>query len=77
MGIIFIRKGEPYVLEASATVRYTRLRDWIAHGVGKGYVVKRLRTGIAVQQADRLRGVAQTFLGRPYDLTFEWSDSRI
>ena len=77
MGIVFIRDGQPYVLEASATVRYTPLEDWIAHGVHKTYVVKRLRAGVAVQQAERLRGVAQRFLGRPYDLTFEWSDSRI
>ena len=77
MGIIFIRDGQPYVLEASATVRYTRLQDWIAHGVHDDYVVKRLRTSIADQQVERLRETAQSFLGRPYDLTFEWSDSRI
>jgi hypothetical protein len=77
MGIVFIRGGQPYVLEASATVRYTRLKDWIGHGVQGGYVVMRLRNGLAAGQAERLRGVAQTFLGRPYDLTFEWSDSRI
>jgi hypothetical protein len=77
MGIVFIREGQPYVLEAAATVRYTRLKDWIAHGVHEGYRVKRLRTGIAAQQAERLRDTAQGFLRRPYDLTFEWSDSRI
>jgi hypothetical protein len=77
VGIVFIREGQPYVLEASATVHYTRLKDWIVHGVHGGYVVKRLRNGIAAKQAERLRGVAQTFLGRPYDPSFEWSDSRI
>jgi hypothetical protein len=77
MGIVFIREGQPYVLEASATVRYTRLKDWIAHGVHEEFVVKRLRNGLAAGQAERLRGIAQTFLGHPYDLTFEWSDSRI
>src|SRR6516162_9881501 len=71
MGIVFIREGQPYVLEAAATVRYTRLKDWIAHGVHEGYRVKRLRTGIAAQQAERLRDTAQGFLRRPYDLTFE------
>jgi hypothetical protein len=77
MGLIFIRSGEPYVLEAAASVRYTPLRGWIKRGVSGGFVVKRLGTGLDAQQVERLRATAQTFLGRPYDLIFEWSDTRI
>src|SRR4051812_20640366 len=43
MGIIFVRSGKPYVLEASATVRYTPLSEWIARGKDSSYVLKRLR----------------------------------
>jgi hypothetical protein len=42
MGIVFIRNGQPYVLEASATVRYTPLRNWIERGVGSAFVVKQV-----------------------------------
>jgi hypothetical protein len=45
MGIVFFRHGQPYVLEASATVRYTPLDKWIAHGFDGRSVVKRLRGG--------------------------------
>jgi uncharacterized protein YycO len=77
MGVIFTRSGSPYVLEASATVRYTPLRDWIARGRGGDYVVKRLVTGLTAQQVEALRVAARTFEGRPYDSTFEWTDQRI
>jgi hypothetical protein len=61
-------------------VRYTPLEKWISQGDDGHYVVKRLRdadrvlTGEAVA---RLREAAKGFIGRPYDLTFEWSDDRI
>jgi uncharacterized protein YycO len=77
MGIIFLRDQQPYVLEASATVKYTPLTVWIARGQGGGYVVKRLRTELTPSQIDQLRAATPPFEGRPYDLTFEWSDTRI
>jgi uncharacterized protein YycO len=80
MGLVLYRSGQPYVLEASSTVRYTPLRAWIARGVGGHYVVKRLADAdqrLARDSVTKLRGVAETFRGRPYDLTFEWTDSRV
>ena len=80
MGIIFIRSGRPYVLEASATVRYTPLVKWIEHGVGGHYEVKRLRDAAQVLTPEKraeLRRAAESFIGRPYDLTFDWSDDRM
>lgn len=80
MGLIFIRDGEPYVLEASATVRYTPLARWVMGGVGHHFVVKRLLdAGHVLTRAamDSVEESAATFVGRPYDLTFEWSDDRI
>jgi len=67
------------VLEASATVRYTPLDAWIARGKGGHYVVKRLRDNSALNSDGifKLRATAEQFLGRPYDLTFEWSDDRM
>jgi hypothetical protein len=77
MGVIISRGGSPFVFEASAKVQYTPLRDWIARGRDGAYVLKRLATGLTTAQAEKLRVAARAFEGRPYDLTFEWSDERI
>lgn len=77
VGIVFIRDGKPYVFEAIATVRYTPLAAWVARGDGGRYVVRRLRQAPTPAQLAKLRNAAKTFEGRPYDLYFEWSDTRI
>ncbi len=80
MGIVFIRNGNPYVYEAIKTVQYTSLKKWVARGDGGHYVIKRLRDADRVltpEAVANLRQVAAKFQGKPYDLTFEWSDSRI
>jgi hypothetical protein len=80
VGMIFYRDGRPYVFEAADTVRYTSFKDWIARGEGGHYVVKRLRDSertLSPKDVAKLRQAADLFRGRPYDLTFEWSDDRI
>jgi hypothetical protein len=77
MGLILIRDGAPYVFEASATVRYTPLAKWVARGRDGAYVLERLKSPLSQQQVEKLAAIARTFEGRPYDLTFEWSDTRI
>jgi hypothetical protein len=77
MGVIFHRGGKPFVLEAIATVRYTPLDAWIARGKDGEFVLKRLKTPLTTEQARKLRNSAPALTGRPYDLTFEWSDARI
>ena len=80
MGIIFFRDGKPYVYEAIKTVQYTPLKEWVARGEGGHYVVKRLENAdpiLTPQAMAKLREVATRFQGKPYDLTFEWSDSRM
>ncbi len=80
MGIVFLRDGEAYVYEAIKTVQYTPLKKWVARGDGGHYVVKRLRDADRVLTPDavaKLWQAAAKFQGKPYDLTFEWSDARI
>ncbi len=80
MGIIFFRDGKPYVYEAIKTVQYTLLNKWIAGGDGGHYIIKRLRDAdrtLTPSAVTKLRHVAKKFQGRPYDLTFEWSDDSI
>jgi hypothetical protein len=80
MGIILFRDGKPYVLEAIGTVQYTPLKAWIARGDGGHFVIKRLKDADRVltpAAMAKLRKVAATFAGKPYDPTFRWSDARI
>ena len=80
MGLILFREGKPYVFEASATVIFTPLREWIARGEDGRYVVKRLKTAqqtLTPDALNKLYKTAKTFSGKPYDLTFEWTDERI
>jgi len=80
MGMIFFRNGSPMVFEAIQTVRYTPLKKWIARGEGGHFVVKRLKEAsnlITRTALGKLRSQTHMFEGKPYDLTFEWSDERI
>jgi hypothetical protein len=77
LGLILYRDGEPFVFEAIATVRYTPLASWIARGDGARFVVKRLAPPLTKAQIAKLHAGAKAFEGKPYDLYFEWSNSRI
>lgn len=80
MGIIVHRSGKPYVLEAISTVRFTPLDQWIARGTRQHFVVKRLRNAKSIltpPALQRLKTAAGQFIGRPYDLVFNWSDDQI
>jgi hypothetical protein len=80
MGIIYLKKGTPFVFEAVGPVKFTPLRDWVARGKGKHYVVKRLANAkevITKEVVNRMLAVGASFEGKPYDAYFEWSDDRI
>lgn len=80
MGVIVIRDGEPWVLEAAGTVRLTRLEEFTDNGADGHYVVKRLvkadelLTPVALA---RMKAAGETFIGKPYDGFFGWSDDRL
>jgi len=80
MGLIVHRSGKPFVLEAAGTVTFTPLDQWIARGEGGRYTVKRLKDRAKVLTPETLTKAAafiKELTGKPYDLTFEWSDDRI
>jgi len=77
MGVVVWRNGKPFVFEAVKTVRLTPLPQWIARGDGGHFVVKRLKQALDAKSRAKLAHEAAAFVGRPYDLTFEWSDERI
>lgn len=79
-GILFKERGKPYVLEAVQPVKKTPLREWIERGENEHYVVKRLKNAEAVLNAEtihRMKEVGKQFLGKDYDLTFEWDDKKM
>lgn len=80
MGMIVQRSGKPHVLEAAGTVNFTPLAQWIARGEGGRYTVKRLKERAKVLTPEALAkasAMIKQLAGKPYDLTFEWSDDRI
>lgn len=80
MGLVFRFEGKLCVLEAVQPVKITPLDAWLRRGEGGRHVVKRLRDADTTLTEERLRAmrrVGESFLKRPYDLTFEWSDVRI
>lgn len=79
-GIVYEDRGSYYVLEAVQPVKMTALEKWIAHGKNGAYTVKRLKNASQVLTPDvltKMKKEGQLLLGKPYDLTFEWSDDRI
>lgn len=80
MGLVRYRDGRPFVLEAVATVRYTPLAEWIDRGVGRHFVVKRLRdaqTILTPARVARLRRAGEQLRGRQYDPSFRWTDEHL
>lgn len=80
MGIVFLRDGEPWVLEAVQPVKWTRLDAWIARGEGKRVAIKRLANADAVLTPDviaKMRAEGEAMVGKPYDLQFVWDDDRL
>lgn len=53
-GMLVIRNKKPYVFEAVGPVKYTPLKQWIAHGEKGKYVVRRVEGGLSVEQQQKL-----------------------
>lgn len=79
VGIMFQMDYKWYVLEAVGPVVFTPLAQWIARGERGHYVVKRLKvtSKLNVTTLECMKNKGQTYLGLPYDLTFEWSEERM
>lgn len=77
MGVVLWHGGKPMVLEAVQPVKYTELKVWLDRGKGRHYVIKRLKAPLPAAEASQMAIEARKYVGKPYDLTFEWSDERI
>lgn len=81
-GLIFKRKSgkdEWSVIEAVQPVKWTPLTEWINRGKDGHYVVKRLITDpmIPNEMLKELRIISESYLGKDYDIHFDWSDDKI
>ncbi|WP_202983843.1 YiiX/YebB-like N1pC/P60 family cysteine hydrolase [Gilliamella sp. ESL0254] len=78
MGIIFIKNGKPYVIEAANKVIYTPLNSWIARGKNKKYIIKRFKNhDLSNNEIAKLKQVTSSFEGKPYDIWFGWDNNYI
>lgn len=75
-GIVVRESGEWFVLEAIGPVRTTRLGDWIRRGRGGSFDAYRLESALQQRVPEILKS-ARTYLGRPYDMHYDFDDDRI
>lgn len=79
-GLIYKDGDKYYVFEAIQPVKKTPLEKWIARGKDGNYVIKRLKNAdqvLTTATLKKIKSIANTFDGKNYDLTFEWSDDKI
>jgi hypothetical protein len=79
MGMVFIRKEKPYVLEAVGPVKFTSLDRWIKNGKQDHFVAKRLKNAKAVltpEVLQKMEALARKYQGKGYTFTFDWSDQK-
>lgn len=77
MGIIVNKNNQIWVLEAIQAVKYTPLKQWINRGVQRQYVLERYQKPLTDNQKRKLVTEAEKYLGKPYDIYFEWNDKSI
>ncbi|NVN94910.1 MAG: YiiX family permuted papain-like enzyme [Bacteroidetes bacterium] len=79
-GLIFKDSNDFYVYEAVQPVKRTPLDKWIAKGKDGHYVIKRLKDSNHILNDEitlKIKKNCQQFMGKNYDITFEWSDEKI
>ena len=80
MGMITLRNNKYYVFEAVQPVKLTPLSDWIAKGKDLHFVIKRLRDRdkyLTDEILNKMKDEGKKFIGKRYDLYFNWSDDQI
>ena len=77
VGMIVMKRGKPYVIEANGPVRYVSLKRFIKRGVGSRVTIMRLKNLLTKKQKRKLVRQANKYLGKGYDSRFRWSDKRM
>lgn len=80
VGVLVKEGNEWMVLEAVQPVKLTPVDEWIRRGEGRRVTVKRLKEAeryLTAEALARMKSLGKSYLGRPYDLAFEWTDQRL
>lgn len=80
MGIVYREENVLFVFEAVQPVKITPLQEWIKRGENGHYVVKRLENSadfLNEAGLEKMKQLGLKYLGKNYDLRFEWSDDKI
>jgi uncharacterized protein YycO len=79
MGIVYKKDEVLYVYEAVGPVKLTPIKEWIKHGKGSHFVVKRLKNSdvLTPKNLHAMQKVGEGFASKPYDGLFGWGDDRI
>ena len=75
VGVIVEVDGKVYVAEAIAKVSLTPLEIWIERGKDNHFVVKRLKENRVIESFTFYKETNK-YLGKAYDLEFNWSDDK-
>ena len=78
-GILYKVNDSWMVFEAVQPVKLTPLAKWINRGKDQKYVVKRLKNHnlLSASVLSKIKKEGNEFMGKAYDITFEWSDEKI
>ena len=88
VGVVVMFKGKPYVLEATSTVKYTTLKNFLKKGKDEKYTVlryhkkdkkdpKKTKIGLTKKEKSKLIRKAKKYMGKKYDLAFRWSNHKM
>jgi hypothetical protein len=75
-GMVARRGGQWIVIEAVGPVTETPLKDWVRRGRDHRFAAYRLPTSMQ-PSIPRILEVARQYLGRPYDIHYDFDDERI
>jgi len=75
VGIIYIKDGETYVMEAVQPVKVTPLDVFIERGVDSEYTVMRYKGNLSEEDLNKMYEYGSSQLGKNYDSKFQWSDN--
>jgi hypothetical protein len=75
-GIVVLKNGQPYVLEAIGPVEYTPIATWIHRGIHGQFTQVRPKNLSKKQITASIRE-AEKLLGRPYDIQYELDEEKI
>jgi hypothetical protein len=79
-GIVIKYNNRFLILEAAARIKVSKLQTFVKRGVGRHFIVKRLKDYdrlINKKSLIKLKRTARRMIGKRYDYFFEWDDRMI